>query len=393
MARFRGRGGAPDEAGNFPLPPDGSVAYSSAVDSSHHQAGQLPAARGRRPDPAGPAVGVGMAVAAAALFAVNGTVSKLVLTTGLGSLRLVEIRCLAAAVIFFAIVALRRPASLSIGRRELGFIAGYGIVGVAMVQWLYFMAIARMPVSVALLIEFTAPLLVALWVRFVRKEPVRPRVWLALALVLGGLALVAQVWAGLTLDGVGLLCSVLAALALTAYYLLGERGLARRDPLSLAAWSFAAAAAFWAVLLPWWTFPFHRLATVIEVGRTGLSLPAGVLVIWVVVLGTVVPFALVLGCIVRIGAARVGLIGTTEPPVAGVVAWLALGETLGLVQVIGALVVLAGIVLAETARSAQPDRPTSGAGTVAGTTRTGPEAADTPGGSVRAQPWTLVRGE
>ena len=318
-----------------------------------------------------------MAVAAAALFAVNGTVSKLVLTTGLGSLRLVEIRCLAAAVIFFAIVALRRPASLSIGRRELGFIAGYGIVGVAMVQWLYFMAIARMPVSVALLIEFTAPLLVALWVRFVRKEPVRPRVWLALALVLGGLALVAQVWAGLTLDGVGLLCSVLAALALTAYYLLGERGLARRDPLSLAAWSFAAAAAFWAMLLPWWTFPFHRLATVIEVGRTGLSLPAGVLVIWVVVLGTVVPFALVLGCIVRIGAARVGLIGTTEPPVAGVVAWLALGETLGLVQVIGALVVLAGIVLAETARPAA----------------TRVATADTPDGSVRAQPWTLVRGE
>ena len=69
-----------------------------------------------------------------------------------------------------------------------------------MVQWLYFVAIARMPVGVALLLEYTAPLMVALWVRFARGEQVRSRVWLALALCLFGLALVAQVWDGLTLD-------------------------------------------------------------------------------------------------------------------------------------------------------------------------------------------------
>jgi drug/metabolite transporter (DMT)-like permease len=169
--------------------------------------------------------------------------------------------------------------------------------------------------------------------------------------VLVGLALVAQVWSGLTLDGVGVLCSGLAAVALAAYYLLGERGLGSRDARSLAAWSFGAAAAFWSLLLPWWTFPFDRLTTAVTLGRTGLELPAGVLVGWVVVLGTVAPFALVLGCIRRIGATRVGLIGTTEPPLAGLVAWLALGETLGAVQLIGAAVVLAGILLAETSRA------------------------------------------
>jgi drug/metabolite transporter (DMT)-like permease len=310
------------------------------VNSSHHRAA-----------PAHPLLGVGLVLGAAALFAINGTVSKLVLTTGLGSLRLVEIRCLAAAVVFFAIVAVRRPASLAIGRRELTFIAGYGIVGVAMVQWLYLVAIARMPVSVSLLIEFTAPLLVALWVRFVRKEQVRPRVWLALVLVLGGLGLVARVWAGLTLDAVGLLCSVLAAGALTIYYLLGERALGRRDPSSLAAWSFAAAALFWSLLLPWWSFPFARLTAVIPVGGTGLHLPAGVLVTWVVLLGTVAPFGLVLAGMARIGPTRTGLIGTTEPPLAGLVAWVTLGERLSAVQLAGAAVVLAGIVLAETARA------------------------------------------
>lgn len=301
-------------------------------------------------------VGVGLVLAAAGLFAVNGSVSKLVMGSGLDSLHLVEIRCLAAAVIFTLLAAARRPASLAITRRELGFITVYGVVGVAMVQWLYFAAISRMPVSISLLIEFTAPLLVALWTRFVRRRPVRPRIWGALALVICGLTLVAQVWAGLTLDGLGLLLSVLAAGSLAAYYVLGEAGLSRRDPFSLSAWSFGAAAAFWAVLLPWWDYPFDRLATPVDVAGA-VTLPAGALVVWVVVLGTVVPFGLVLAALPRIGATRTGLVGTAEPPLAGLVAWLVLGERLSAVQIAGAVVVLAGIVLAETARTAAVPQP------------------------------------
>jgi drug/metabolite transporter (DMT)-like permease len=307
-----------------------------------------------------PWVGVGYVLGAAALFAVNGTVSKIVLQGGLSSLRLVEIRCLGAALLFAAIAAARRPASLRIGARELAFLAVYGVIGLAMVQWLYLVAITRMPVSVSLLIEFTAPLMVALWVRYVRREQVSSQIWLALALVLGGLGLVARVWAGLTLNGVGLLCAGLAAVALAAYYLLGERGLADRDPWSLAAWSFGAAAAFWALAQPWWTFPFEQLAVPLRFGAGGggagggPELPGWALVGWVIVMGTLAPFGLVLAALTRIGATRVGLIGTAEPPLAGLVAWLAIGETLVPVQVVGSVVVLAGIALAEVARSGQP---------------------------------------
>jgi drug/metabolite transporter (DMT)-like permease len=232
--------------------------------------------------------------------------------------------------------------------------AAYGVVGVAMVQWLYFAAISRMPVGIALLIEFTAPLLVALWVRFGRGRPVRARVWLALALVLAGLALVARVGAGLSVDVAGLGFAGLAAVSLAAYYVLGEYGLGRRDPVSLAAWSFTAAALFWALLLPWWRFPFHRLTAQAVVGGGTVpsqAVPVWALVAWVVLLGTVAPFGLALAGLGRIGATRTGLIGTTEPPLAGLVAWVVLGETLSPVQVVGAVVVLAGIVLAETARA------------------------------------------
>lgn len=297
-----------------------------------------------------PWLGVAYVLIAATLFSVNGSVSKTVLSGTLSSLELVEVRCLVAGLVFFLVTALRRPSALRIGLREFGFVLVYGVVGVALVQWLYFVSISRMPVSITLLIEFTAPVLIALWVRFVRKEPVRRRIWVALALTLIGLALVARVWAGLTLDGLGLIVAWLCAITLAVYYLLGEHGVGRRDPISLAAWSFSLAGLFWMVIVPVWTIPFGRLADPLALGRLDVQLPGWVLVAYVALLGTAAPFGLTLLGLREIGATRVGLIATAEPPLAGIVAWPVLGEVLAPVQVLGAAVVLIGIGLAETAR-------------------------------------------
>lgn len=312
-------------------------------------------ARAARPD----LLGVAMSVGASLLFAVNGSVAKVVLGGDLSSLQLVELRSAGAAVVLVALVAVRRPAALRTTRRELGFLAVYGTLGIALVQWLYFVAIARMPVSVALLLEYTAPLLVALWVRFVRGEAVRPRVWAALALSLGGLALVAQVWEGVVLDGVGVAAAFAAAVALAAYYLMGERGLAERDPLSLSAWTFLFATVLWSIVQPWWTLPWGALATSAPLPGplAAASAPLWALVVWIVLLGTVAPFLLVLGAIGRLGSTRVGVLGTFEPVLAGAVAWVVLGEVLEGVQLVGAAVVLVGIVLAETARRRRDEPP------------------------------------
>ena len=79
------------------------------------------------------------------------------------------------------------------------------------------------------------------------------------------------------------------------------------------------------------------------------------MVLWIIVMGTVAPFLLVLLAVTRLGPARVGLIGMLEPVSAGIIAWVLLGESLTAVQIIGTVVVLVGIVLAETARqTAQP---------------------------------------
>jgi drug/metabolite transporter (DMT)-like permease len=302
--------------------------------------------------------GVLLAIAAAVLFAVNGNVSKVALQNGISSLELVSARSAGTALILLGITALTNPAALRVSRRELGFLALYGLTGIAMVQWLYFVAIQRMPVGIALLFEYTAPLMVALWVRFVQKQPVKSRLWLGLACALGGLALVAQFWKGMTLDPIGLISALGAGAALASYYLMGEHGQRERDPISLMGFCFGFSAILWAIVSPWPGFPFARLSHAVDLpGALAGSTPLWLMVLWIIVLGTVAPFLLVLFAVSRLGPARVGLIGMLEPVGAGIIAWVLLGESLNSVQIVGTVIVLVGIVLAETARQPPPGEP------------------------------------
>jgi len=131
-----------------------------------------------------------------------------------------------------------------------------------------------------------------------------------------------------------------------------QRGVGRRDPTSLVCYALLFAALFWAVALPWWSFPFQALhgSTSLHGHLAGTSMPLWALYGWLVVLGTIVPSALSIGALRHLPATTVGIIATFEPVGASIVAWLWLGESLATVQLVGGAVVLTGIVLAETAR-------------------------------------------
>lgn len=301
-------------------------------------------------------VGVVAVLVASVLFSVNGTVSKIAMQSGLSPTRLVELRSLGSAVVLVATVLVVAPRTLRPRGRELVGLALLGVVGMAMVQWLYFVAISRLPVGIALLLEFTAPVLVALWARFVLREHVRARVWWALAACLCGLALVAQVGRGVALDTLGVAAGLAAAVALATYFLLGDRLVRQRDPLSTQTWCMVFAALFWVVVQPLWTFDAAVLGVdVVLPGLDGGALPLWVLAAWIVVLGTVVPYVLVLVGVRRLGPARTGLIGMVEPVGAAAVAWVALGESMTPLQLVGGAVVLLGVAMAETARRSAPD--------------------------------------
>jgi drug/metabolite transporter (DMT)-like permease len=299
-----------------------------------------------------PAVGYALTLAAAGFFAVNGTVSTLALQAGLPATRLTALRCTGAALVLLAVLALVAPGRLRVTWREVPFLAVFGVVGVALTQFLYYVAIGRMPVGIALVFEMTAPVFIALYVWLFRKEKVRSRLWLALLLSLSGLVFVAQVWQdGGALDPVGVGAALIAALCLAAYYLMGERGTVTRDPVALTCWSFVAAAVFWAMAAPWWEFDAGVLGEQVPVSIGSVQLPLWLLVAWIVVLGAMVPFWLSIAALRHLPPTAAGLVATAEPVFASIVAWLWVEQVLSGWQVVGGVVVLTGIVLAQTARA------------------------------------------
>jgi drug/metabolite transporter (DMT)-like permease len=293
-----------------------------------------------------------MVAVAATLFAINGVVSKVILESGVSTERLSEIRVTGALVGLAAALALTRPRALRVRARELPFLAFFGICGLAFVQWLYFLAIDRIAIGIALLVQYLAPLLVALWARFVYREHVRRRIWVALALSLGGLALILQIWHARRLDVAGVVFALGAAVTYAVYVLSAERGVRTRDPVSLSCFGFLFAAVFWAILRPWWSFPASAAAASVSLRGhlAGVHLPVWALSLWMIVLGTIVPFGLVVAALRHVSATRAGIVAMLEPVVAIAVAWVWLAQSLGAAQAVGGAVVLSGIVLAQTAR-------------------------------------------
>jgi drug/metabolite transporter (DMT)-like permease len=300
-----------------------------------------------------PRVGYAMAASAAILWAVNGTVSKVILGSDISSLRLLEVRSLGAAIGFVLVLLVIAPARLRATRRELPFLAVFGVCGLAFVQWFYFLSIHRLAVGIALLIEYLGALLVALWARYVFHEHVRRRIWIALLLALFGLSMIVDLLGGGgDLSSTGIMFASISAVTYTAYLLLAERGVGDRDAVSLLAWGFGFAALFLAFIAPWWSFPADRVGDSVSLlgHLEDHDAPVWGLMLYVIVLGTILPFFLLVSALRHLPATRVAIISMLEPVAATVVAWAWLGESLSATQLIGALVVLAAIVLAQTAR-------------------------------------------
>jgi len=311
---------------------------------------QLPAAHDARRA----TIGYALLLTGTVLFALNGTVVKSILLSGVSATTLSETRAMGAFIILFIVVAITRPSALRIRRGEWKLLLAYGVIGVSMTQFLYFVAIERMPIGIALIIEFTAPIWVVLWVRFGRRQAVRGTVWVGLLLAVIGLALIAQVWQGFTLDGLGVAAAFGAAIALALFFILGEharRGDPPRDAISLTMWGMGGAALFWLLVPPWSFADWAIYSEVSEpLAGTGPQLPLWVLSTWMVVMGTVVPFALAMTALAYITAAQASIIGMTEPLIASIIAWIALSEVLTPVQMTGGAVVLVGVYLAERSR-------------------------------------------
>ena len=311
-----------------------------------------PYARGMRRQPG---LGLALVVLGAVLFIQNAGVSRVALRAGVDPLTLTSLRVSGTfAVLLLVAVAFRRDALRPPTGRLGLLLVVHGLIGVAALQWTYFVAIDRLPVGMALLLEYQAPILVAVWARFAQREPVRPRLWAGLVLAWGGLAAATGIWRGLALDVVGILGGIGAALCFAVYFLVGEHGVGRLDPLRVILWSFLYATVGLNVVRPVTSLPASLLDDRVSLlGRLHAhAAPLWLVLGWIVVVGTVLPFGVELSALRHLPATTVTMVAMLEPVGVSALGWVWFAESLDAVAILGGVAVVAGIVLAQTSRRA-----------------------------------------
>ncbi|MCW2912573.1 MAG: protein of unknown function transrane [Actinomycetia bacterium] len=292
--------------------------------------------------------GIGLAILSSLCFGGSGPIGKALIGVGFSPLQAVWLRIAGSALVLVPlVVALRGTTRLRAARPFLSQLIGYGVAGVAGCQALYFVAASRLPVGIAILLEFTGPVLVLLWIRLVRRTPVHRTAVLGVAVAVAGLACVVQIWSGLRLDAVGLLAGLGAAACQATYFLLVEGLTGAVDPLVMtAAGSVVGTIVLTALAAPW-AIPWHALATTVDLG--GHSAPAWVLAGWLTLVSTVIAYLAGVAAVQRLSAPVAGAICYAEAVFATLIAWAVLGESLTAVQLAGGAIVLAGAFIAQRA--------------------------------------------
>ncbi|WP_020674375.1 EamA family transporter [Amycolatopsis nigrescens] len=289
--------------------------------------------------------GTALIVAASFCFGSSGVLGKPAMLAGLSPEQVAAVRIGLSALVLLTGVLLFRPGLLRVRKGEWPLLLGFGLLGVAGVQLCYFISASRLPVGIAILLEFTSPVLIALWVRFGRRTKLPGLMWCGIVLAMLGLAMVAQVWAGLRLDALGLLAGLGAAVCSAAYFLLGERGVATRDPIGMVTWGMLIGAVAVCAVAPPWTLPSGVLSAPAEFGRW--QPPVWALLVAVALVSTVLAYLIGILALRHLPAAVASVLGLLEPLVATGAAWLLIGEALTWPQLVGAAVLLGGALIVQ----------------------------------------------
>ena len=287
-------------------------------------------------------VGVVTGLVAALAFATSGPVVKPLLAAGWSPGAAIVVRLALGALLLAgpALWALRgRWGAL---RTDAGTVVGLGLLGVAGAATLYFLAVDRLPVAVALLVEYTGPLLLVLWAWLrTRRAPARATLAGA-ALAMGGLVLVLDVTGTLRLDPVGLLFAAGAAVSNAAYFALTARPVSL-PPVSLAGAAMAVGAVVVAVLAAVGVLPFE--APDVRVDLLGAQVHWAVPLLVVGAVPTAFAYGVSVVSVRLLGERLASFLALSEVLLAVLLAWVLLGEQPLAVQGVGALLVVAGVAL------------------------------------------------
>ncbi|MEV0531300.1 EamA family transporter [Kitasatospora sp. NPDC050463] len=306
-----------------------------------HSSKSLP---GRSP---GRTLGLTLALVSAFAFGGSGTAAKPLIEAGLSPLHVVWLRVTGAAVVLLPLAYRHRAAVL----RRPGLLIGFGLLAVAGVQACYFAAISRIPVGVALLIEYLGPPLLIGYVKFVQRKPISRGAAVGAAVAVAGLACVVEVWNGLGFDALGVLFALGAACCQVGYFVLadaGSQGDRPVDPIAVSAYGLLIGAVVLTAFTRPWEADWGLLGG--NVVMDGHSLPALLPAAWMILVATVLAYLTGVIAVRHLSPPIAGVVANLEAVVATVLAWILLGEHLGLPQMAGGLLVLAGAFAAQASK-------------------------------------------
>ncbi|RPF25157.1 threonine/homoserine efflux transporter RhtA [Streptomyces sp. Ag109_G2-6] len=293
--------------------------------------------------------GLGLALVSAVAFGGSGVAAKPLIEAGLDPLHMVWLRVAGAALVLSPLAWRHR----ALVRRRPLLLAGFGLVAVAGVQAFYFASLSRIPVGVALLLEYLGPALLLGWIRFVQRKPVTRAAAAGAAVAVAGLACVVEIWAGLSLDPLGVLLGLAAACCQAFYFVFADQGTDGEDvpdPMGVIAYGMIVGALVMTVLARPWQMDWQVLGGYAALGD--LRVPALVLLGWVVLVATVAAYLTGVVSVRMLSPQVAGVVANLEAVVATVLAWVLLHEHLSTWQMAGGALVLGGAFIAQSSRPA-----------------------------------------
>lgn len=287
--------------------------------------------------------GLGLALLSAATFGTSGTFAAALLTAGWTSGAAVTARVVIAALVLTvpALLVLRRHRARL--RRGAASVAVYGLVAVAGCQLAFFHAVEHLSVAVALLLEYSGALLVVAWLWLRRGQRPRRLTVAGAVVAIGGLVLVLDLAGDARVDPVGVAWGLLAAVGLAVYFVLSSRTEDALPPL-VVAWGGLSVGGG-ALLLAGAVGVLPLAAPRVDVELLGTSMSWLVPVLGLSLVAAALAYVAGIVAARLLGAKVASFVGLTEVLFAVVFAWLALGQSLAAVQLLGAALVVGGIAL------------------------------------------------
>jgi len=270
------------------------------------------------------------------MWASSGTAGKALFDAGMSPFDLVQIRVILASAIILLVFLFFSRDLLRIRPRDIPFFLFLGGVVMAVVTGSYLYTISKIQVAAAILIQYLAPIFVAIFAMLFWKERPTFLKIAALFLAFGGCFLVVGGYnlKLLQMNLLGILGGLTSAITFAGYSLLGERAMHRYKPWTVLFYALAFSALTWHVVYP----PFTYF-------RAGYSLAEWGWIFYISIVGTILPFGLFFAGINHIRSTRASITATLEPIFAGFLAFMLLGETLLLLQVVGGCMVILAIVV------------------------------------------------